>query len=380
MSQLLSPMTLRGLTVKNRTVVSPMCQYSARHGYANDWHFAHLARFGIGGFGTVIFEATAVTPEGRISYGDIGLWEDAQAAPLARIVDFLHTQGAAAGIQLGHAGRKASSALWWRGSFNETDAEKATVAFEEWQPVAPSAIRHSDGPSGHKMPRELTEADMDAIRAAFVAAAVRAEAAGFDLVEVHAAHGYLLDQFLSPVGNKRTDQFGGSRENRMRFPLSVVEAVRAVWPEDRPLLVRISAEDAIEGGWTLEDSLVLSAELKRLGVDMVVCSSGGFEGAQVRPAALYQVPLARAVRATGMATMAVGLITKPEEAEGIVAQGDADMVALAREAMDDPNWPLHARAALGGLDDPYAEWPVQCGFAVRNKDRALGLRGFAESK
>ena len=378
MSKLLSPFTLRGTTFKNRVVLSPMCQYSARHGIANDWHFAHLARFAMGGFGTVVLEATAVTPEGRITYGDLGIWEDGQVGPLARIVDFLHSQGAAAGIQLAHAGRKASSAVWWRGSFNETEAEKPAVGFEDWQPVAPSAIRHSDGPFGHKTPRELTVADMDAISAAFVAGAKRADKAGFDVVEVHSAHGYLLNQFLSPIGNQREDAYGGSRENRMRFPLEVVAAVRTVWPDEKPLFVRISAEDGIAGGWALDDSFAFAARLKALGVDVVVCSSGGFDGAQIKMAPLYQVPLARAVRDTvGIATMAVGLITEPTDAEGIVGNGDADMVALAREALDDPNWPLHARMALGGLDDPYAEWPVQEGFAVRNKDRSLKLRGFS---
>lgn len=379
MSKLLSPFSIRDLEFRNRVVFSPMCQYSARHGFANDWHFAHLARFAMGGFGTVILEATAVTPEGRITYGDLGLWDDNQTTGLARIAGFLKSQGAAAGIQLAHAGRKASSALWWRGSFNETEEEKLAVAFEEWQPVAPSPILHAAGPTGHKMPRELTASDMDAIRDAFVAAAKRADKAGFDLIELHAAHGYLLDQFLSPLGNRREDDYGGSRENRMRFPLSVIEAVRAVWPKGKPIFVRISASDCIEGGWTLEDSLVLAGELKALDVDIVTCSSGGFDGARIAFAPLYQVPYARAVRdKASISTMAVGLITRPEEAEAIVTGGDADMVALGRQAIDDPNWPLHARMVLGGLDDPYGEWPVQEGFAVRNKDRALKIRGFRE--
>jgi 2,4-dienoyl-CoA reductase-like NADH-dependent reductase (Old Yellow Enzyme family) len=379
MSQLLAPLKIRDLTLKNRTVVSPMCQYSARHGVANDWHFAHLARFGMGGFGTVIAEATAVSPQGRISYGDLGLWDDSQIEPLAHIVNFLHTQGAAAGIQLAHAGRKASSAVWWRGSFNETEQERAENAFEEWQPVAPTAELHAPGPVGHKMPRELMTADIDGIRDAFVASAKRAGTAGFDLVEVHIAHGYLLNQFLSPFGNKRSDQFGGSRENRMRFPLSVVAAVRAVWPENKPLFVRISAQDGIDGGWDLDDSAAFAVELKKLNVDMVVCSSGGFAGAQLNIRPGYQVPFARSVRqAADIGTMAVGLITDPQQAEAIITNGDADMVALGREALDNPNWPLHARMALGGAEDPYTEWPIQEGFAVRNKDRSLGIRGFAD--
>ena len=375
MSRLLSPLTLRGVTLKNRVAVSPMCQYSARQGFANDWHFAHLARFAMGGFGTVIFEATAVVPEGRISYADLGLWDDGHIAQLAHIVGFLHGQGAAAGIQLGHAGRKAATPLWWRGGFTETEAEKPLVGFEDWQPVAPSAVPHAPG---HKLPRELTPAELDAIRDAFVAAARRADAAGFDLVELHAAHGYLLNQFLSPVANHRQDAFGGALANRMRFPLAVVRAVRQAWPQAKPLSVRISAEDGIEGGWNVADSQIFAGELKQLGVDIVTCSSGGFDGARFALGPGYQVPLARALKhGAGVATMAVGLITQPAEAEAIIAAQDADMVALAREALDDPNWPLHARMQLGGAEDPYAEWPRQAGFAVRNKDRALGLRGFA---
>ncbi|MCP4316642.1 MAG: NADH:flavin oxidoreductase/NADH oxidase [Hyphomicrobiales bacterium] len=380
MSELLSPFKIRDLSLKNRVVLSPMCQYSARRGYSNDWHFAHLARFGMGGFGTVIFEATAVSPEGRITYGDLGIWEDGQAQSLTRIVDFLHGQGAAAGIQLAHAGRKASSALWWRGSFNETEEEKSQVAFQEWEPVAPSAILHAEGPTGFKMPGELAPEDMEKIREAFVAGAARADEAGFDIVEVHAAHGYLLNQFLSPIGNRRRDAYGESLENRMRFPLSVIASVREVWPERKPLFVRISAEDGIEGGWTLEDSLVFAEELKKLAVDIVVCSSGGFDGARFNIGKNYQVPLARRLRKeAGMGTMAVGLITKAQDAEAIIAGGSADMVALAREALDDPNWPLHARMMLGGAEDPYAEWPVQEGFAIRNKDRSLQIRGFSKS-
>jgi 2,4-dienoyl-CoA reductase-like NADH-dependent reductase (Old Yellow Enzyme family) len=369
MSQLLSPVSFRGVTFRNRLVVSPMCQYSARHGLANDWHFAHLARFALGGFGAVIVEATGVVPEGRITYGCLGLWEDAQIAPLARIVAFLKSQGAVTGIQIGHAGRKASTPLWWRGAFNETEAEKPGVAFESWQPVAPSAVAHMDHPD-YQVPRALTLEEVQALPGHFAAAARRALVAGFDLIEIHGAHGYLLDQFLSPVANKRTDAYGGSRENRMRLLLEVVEAIRAVWPAEKPLFLRLSVQDAIAGGWTVEDSVVLAGEVKARGVDLIDCSSGGFAGAGVVPAPGYQVPLARALRASGIATMAVGLITTPDAAEEVVASGAADLVALGRTALDDPNFPLHARRVLGETD-VYAQYPRPTGFAVRLRDQAL---------
>lgn len=372
MSPLFTPLTLRGLTLKNRLVLSPMCQYSARHGAANDWHFAHLARFALGGFGTVTVEATSVTPEGRITYGCLGLWSDAQTAPLARIASFVKSQGAAAAIQLGHAGRKASTPLWWRGAFDETEAERREAAFEHWQPVAPSAIAHMDHPD-YQVPRALDAGELPGLVAAFAAAARRAAQSGFDIVEIHAAHGYLLNQFLSPVANRRADAYGGSRERRMRFPLEVIEATRAALAADRPLFMRLSVQDAIEGGWTVEDSVVFAAEARALGVDLIDSSSGGFAGAALVPGPCFQVPLARALRAAGTPTMAVGLITTPEEAEGIIARGDADLVALGRQALDDPNFPHHARAALEP-GDPYSHWPRPTGFAVRNRDRALGRR------
>lgn len=377
MSMLLSPLSLRSITLRNRLVVSPMCQYSAVDGFANDWHFVHLGRFAAGGFGLVVMEATAVVPEGRITYGDLGLWSDDQMAPLRRIVAFLHGQGAAAGIQLAHAGRKAATALPWRNGFDETEAEKPAVGFTEWQPVAPSAEIHGEGGT-FKVPRALDRAEIEALPAAFAAAARRALDVGFDLVEVHAAHGYLLNQFLSPLANHRTDEWGGSRENRMRLPLAVVEAVRAVWPADKPLFVRISATDAHPDGWSVEDSIVFARELKARGVDVVDCSSGGFSGASIKPGPAYQLPLSAAVReGAGIATMTVGLITEPAEAEAAVAEGKADLVALARAALDDPNWPLHARATLAGEGDPYAAWPKQAGYAVRNMDRVLKTGAFA---
>ncbi|HBV55265.1 MAG TPA: NADH:flavin oxidoreductase / NADH oxidase [Rhodobacteraceae bacterium] len=379
MSKLLEPVTIRGVTMRNRAVLSPMCQYSARHGVANDWHFAHLARFAMGGFGTVIVEATGVVPEGRITYGCLGLWDDAQVGPLARIASFLAAEVAVPGIQLGHAGRKASTALWYRGAFDETPEERMAGAFEEWEPLAPSALMHAaePGPSGFKRPRAMSAAEIEALPGQFAAAARRALRAGFKFVELHMAHGYLLNQFLSPLANHRTDEWGGSRENRMRLPLAVVREVRSVWPEDLPLAVRISTVDAVEGGVTVEDSIALARALKAEGVDVVTCSSGGFDGARFSVGPGYQVAHARAVReGAGIATMAVGLLGAPEEAEAVIAEGAADFVALGRPALDNPNWPLHARFALGGCEDPYGEWPKQEGFAIRNMDRALKARMF----
>ena len=374
MSQLFSPATLRGLTLRNRTVVAPMCQYSAKDGFANDWHFVHLGRFAIGGFGLVILEATGVTAEGRISYADLGLWKDEQIAPLARIVDFLHAQGAAAGIQLAHAGRKASTPVTWNTDILSTEAGRASVGYTEWTPVAPSAEAHSDEP-GFSLPAELDLPGIAGIVQAFVAAAIRAEQAGFDTVEIHAAHGYLLNQFLSPLANKRTDQYGGSRENRMRLPLEVVKAVRAVWPMDKPLLVRISVSDNHPDGWQVEDSIVFAKELKALGVDAVDCSSGGFHGGQIKSVASYQVPFAKAVRdGADIPTVAVGLISEATEAEAILTSGEADFVALARGALDDPNWAVHAKLQLGS--DQYDLWPNQT-KRVESLDRSLGRRAFA---
>jgi len=372
MSLLFSPIAIAGLTLKNRAMVAPMCQYSARHGYTNDWHLVHLGRFALGGFGLVMVEATAATPDGRISYGCPGLWEDGQIEPLKRIVSFLHANGSAAAIQLAHAGRKASSPLPWRNGFDETEAEKAADAFESWTPVAPSAERHM--PS-YKLPMALDEEGMARVVEGFAAATRRARDAGFDVVELHSAHGYLLNQFLSPVANHRDDRYGGSLENRMRFPLQVAEAVRASWPRGKPLFARVSITDWIAGGWTVDDSIVYAGRLKDRGYDLIHCTAGGFDGAKPPLGACYMVPLSEAVRhGAGIATAAVGLITGPAEAEAILQSGQADLVAIARQALEDPNWAVHARHDLGGADDAYAYWPKQAGYAIRNKDRALGLR------
>jgi 2,4-dienoyl-CoA reductase-like NADH-dependent reductase (Old Yellow Enzyme family) len=380
MTKLFSPFSLRELTLRNRTVVSPMCQYSARQGYANDWHFVHLGRFALGGFGLVILEATGVTPEGRISYGDLGLWEDGQIAPLQRIVEFLHAHGARAGIQLAHAGRKASTAVPWRKEVPADAEGRAAIGYEDWTPVAPSAIRHSEVNPDYKLPTALDRAGMDRVRDGFVAAARRADAAGFDVIELHGAHGYLLNQFLSPLANQRTDEYGGARENRMRFPLEVVEAVRAVWPADKPLFMRISTSDNHPEGWQVADSIIFVRELKARGVDLVDCSSGGFEAASIDLKPLYQVPFARAVRAgADLPTMAIGLIDAPRDAEAILEKGDADLVALARQALDDPNWPLHAQMALTPAETAYALYPPQAASRIRDRDRALHRGPFVEA-
>ncbi|MGN6684524.1 MAG: NADH:flavin oxidoreductase/NADH oxidase [Devosia sp.] len=372
MSLLFSPLTLRELTLRNRAVVAPMCQYSARHGVANDWHFVHLGRFAMGGFGLVILEATGVVPEGRISYADLGLWADEQVGPLRHIVDFLHQEGAAAGIQLAHAGRKAATPIPWRRDFNETEAEKVELAFEAWTPVAPSPIIQPTTAPGYTTPREMTLDDIAATVEAFAAAARRADAAGFDVVEIHGAHGYLINQFLSPIANHRTDAYGGSRENRMRFALEVARAVRAAWPAHKPLFMRISATDAAEGGWDIDDSVVLVEELKPLGVDVIHVSSGGVAAYALTPGPLYQVPLAQAIKRTGVTTIAVGLIDNPKDAETILETGEADMIALARGALEDPNWAIHAHHELDGAQ--YDLWPKQARDRIRGKDKVLGIR------
>lgn len=372
MSELFSPITLRDVTLRNRTVVAPMCMYSSIDGFANDWHFVHLGRFAIGGFGLVIVEATGVVPEGRISYADMGLWKDEHIAPLARIVDFLHTHGTAAGIQLAHAGRKASTSVEWRGADElQTEEQRKAVGYEHWVPVAPSAESHDPNDDDYQVPTALDAAGIQRVIDGFADAAIRADKAGFDTVEIHAAHGYLLNQFLSPLANHRTDEYGGSRENRMRLVLEVTEAVRAVWPASKPLMARISASDNAEGGWTIEDSVVLARELKARGVEVIDCSSGGFAQGRIKPEANYQVKFAQQVKAEGdILTMAVGLLGDVDGAEQIIARGKADFIALARGAMDDPQWAAHARRALDGS---YDNWPVQT-VRVQSRDKVLGVR------
>jgi len=346
MSRLFEPLTLRGATARNRIWVAPMCQYSAVDGMPDDWHLVHLGARAVGGAGVVLTEATAISPEGRISPQDTGIWNDEQAAAWARVVAFVQGQGALAGMQLAHAGRKASSRRPWEG--------RGVVMPEEggWTPVGPTA----DAFPGLANPAALDEEGLAKVRADFVAATRRALTAGFDVVEVHAAHGYLLHEFLSPLSNTRTDGYGGDLAGRMRLVLEVVEDVRSVWPDDKPLLLRISASDWTDGGWTVEDSVALSKEAVVRGVDLVDCSSGGNVLATIPVGPGYQVPFASAVRSgAGVPTGAVGLITDPEQAEQVLAGGHADVVLLARELLRDPHWPLHAAAALGAD----VAWPVQ---------------------
>ena len=348
MDHLFAPWRQRGLELKNRIVVSPMCEYSSQDGFANDWHFVHLGSRGIGGAGLVFTDASAVTPEGRISPDDLGIWDDRHIAPLRRIVDFLHQHGARAGMQLAHAGRKGSTFAPARG--------EGAVPLEQggWTPVAPSALRFAPN---YPLPRELDAVGIAAVAAAFAAAARRALAAGFDVVEIHAAHGYLLHEFLSPLSNRRQDGYGGSLENRGRIVAEVTSAVRAVWPEERPLWLRISATDWAPGGWDVEQSVALVRRLAPLGVDLVDCSSAGnVAQAQIPVGPGYQTAFAARIRReTGTATGAVGMIVAPAQADAIIRSGQADVVLLAREMLRDPYWPLRAARELGQT----AAWPVQ---------------------
>jgi len=345
---LFTPLKLRDVELRNRIFLSPMCQYSAVDGVSTDWHLVHLGSRAVGGVGLVIAEKTAVVPEGRITPGCTGIWNDAQVRAFAPIARFVSAQGAAPGIQLGHAGRKASCAPPWDGGNPLTAAEGA------WRTVAPSAVPFAPG---HPEPHALTPDEIETLVARYGEAARRAAAAGFQVVEIHAAHGYLLHQFLSPLSNRRDDPFGGSLENRMRFPLAVARAVRRAFPSSLPVFVRISATDWVDGGWDLAQSIAFARCLKEAGIDLVDCSSGGAApDAKVPVAPGYQVPFAAAIRReAGIATGAVGLITEPEQAERIVAGGEADAVLLARELLRDPYWPLHAARALG-VDVP---WPRQ---------------------
>jgi 2,4-dienoyl-CoA reductase-like NADH-dependent reductase (Old Yellow Enzyme family) len=359
---LFQPLELAQLTLKNRIVVSPMCQYSAQGGVPNDWHLVHLGRFALGGAALVFAEATAVEPEGRISYADTGLYNDEQELAFARIGRFLHQQGAAAGIQLAHAGRKAGTRVPWEGGGPAGPGDP-----ELWTPVAPSARAFSES---YPVPSELTLADLERIKRAFVRGAERALRANFDVVEVHAAHGYLLTEFLSPISNHRSDAYGGERAQRMRFPLEVIEAVRGVWPASRPLFVRISSVDGTEGGWSLDDSVAFSHELRGLGVSVVDCSSGGVSPSTAtvpNPLQLgYQVPFAARIKhEVGIATMAVGRINDAELASSIIGRGSADLVALGRQLLDDPNWPLHARERFLPESIGDSAYPRQVGYAVK---------------
>lgn len=340
-SSLFSPLHIRDVVLRNRVVVSPMCEYSSRDGFASDWHMVHLGSRAVGGAGAVLTEASAVTAAGRISSADLGIYSDDHVEPLARIFRFIEAHGAVPGMQLAHAGRKASTAEPWKGGGPVSPADGG------WEPIwAPSAIPFREG---WQVPWAMPVTEIQGVARAFAAAARRLLRAGGKIAEIHAAHGYLLHQFLSPLSNHRDDEYGGSFDNRTRIVRDVVDAVRSVWPERLPLWVRISATDWTEGGWTIDDSVALAAQLGPRGVDLIDCSSGGNVASAVIPLGPgYQVPFAEQIRRdTGLATGAVGLITEPLQAEAIIRDGQADVVLLARELLRDPYWPLHAAKTLG---------------------------------
>jgi 2,4-dienoyl-CoA reductase-like NADH-dependent reductase (Old Yellow Enzyme family) len=345
---LLEPFAIRGVSLRNRIVVSPMCQYSSVDGAANDWHVVHLGTRAVGGAGLVFTEAAAVTAAGRISPQDLGIWKDEHIQGLSALVKVIKANGAVAGIQLAHAGRKASVARPWEGG------QQLGLDQGGWSTVAPSALPFKPG---ERSPGALTAADIRDTVQAFVAATARAVTAGFEVVEIHAAHGYLLHEFLSPLSNVRTDAYGGSFDNRIRLLCEVAQAVRGSWPSNLPLFVRISATDWADGGWDIEQSIELSRRLAPLGVDLVDCSSGGLvPGVRIPVAPGYQVGFAARVRReAGVASGAVGLITEPGQANGIIASGQADIVLLARQLLRDPYWPLRAARELGATP----AWPAQ---------------------
>lgn len=347
MSKLLSPLTIKQITLRNRIVMSPMCQYSATDGFANDWHMVHYGSRAVGGAGLIIQEATAVQPEGRISPGDLGIWSDNHIPALKKIVNFIHDHGAVAGIQLAHAGRKASCALPIDGG-KQLDEKSAG-----WQTVAPSDIPFV---KEDRKPVPLTVGGIRKVVDDFTKAALRAKEAGFKIVEIHSAHGYLLQEFLSPLSNHRTDEYGGSFENRVLLLKQVVESVKSVWPYENPLFVRISSTDWTEGGWTIDDSVKLAVVLKDLGVDLIDCSSGGnIFNARVPLGPGYQTPFSEEIRKTGILTGAVGLISSALQAESILNENKADLIFLGRELLRNPYFPLRAAKELA--DD--SDWPVQ---------------------
>ena len=373
-SMLFSPLSLRGVMLANRVVVSPMCQYSAYEGHINDWHRTHLASFAMGGAGLVFVEATAVERRGRITHGCTGLWSDGQIEGMRDLVEVIHSHGAIAALQIAHAGPKANTNRPWEG-YRPLGPAQAALGEYSWESVAPTAEPTDEG---WRVPRALTGDDFPVILDAYRRATRRAEAADFDVLEVHGAHGYLLPCFLSPLANHRNDAYGGDLAGRMRFPLEVAEAVRAEWPEEKPLFYRTSAVDGVDGGLTMDDTVVLAEQLKTRGVDVLDCSSTGIRGATAVSGGVpkvegYQVPYAARVCAeVGLATMTVGLIRRPEHAEEIVANGSADLVALSRELLRDPFWPLHAAEALG-VDPEMALWPEQYGWWLVRRKHSEGF-------
>lgn len=369
---LFQPLALRGLETRNRIVISPMCQYSAHDGHMDDWHLVHLGRFAIGGAGIVFTEATAVQKRGRITHGCPGLWSDSQIPGHARVAQFALRNGAIPAIQLGHAGRKAGMQRPWfgNGPLNQTDIDRGDMP---WTPVGPSALAAAEG---WPMPHILSNDEIACLIDDYVSAARRALAAGYKIAEIHGAHGYLVHSFLSPLSNMRSDKYGGNLAGRMRLALNVAEAVRAVWPNDLPLFFRTSAVDGVPQGWSLEDTVVLAGELKRIGVDVIDCSSGGGQttstaatnGIQKRQPG-FQVGYAQRVRKdAGIKTMAVGLITHPRQAEDILSQKHSDLIAIGREALVDPMWALNAARNLG-YDTQFETWPEQSGWWLAGRQK-----------
>jgi 2,4-dienoyl-CoA reductase-like NADH-dependent reductase (Old Yellow Enzyme family) len=348
MPNLFSPIKIKNIELKNRIVVSPMCEYSSTDGFANDWHLVHLGSRAVGGAALIITEATAISPEGRITYGDLGIYKDEHIENLKRITDFVHQHGAYIGTQLAHAGRKASHELPWLGGKQIQNQPNG------WETFAPSALPFADGETA---PTVLDKAGIEKVKADFKAAAKRALAAGFDLIELHGAHGYLINEFLSPLSNHRTDEYGGSFENRIRLLLEVIESVQQVWPKENPLFVRISTTDWTEGGWTADDSVALAKVLINKGVDLMDCSTGGnVATAKIPVKPGYQVEFAEKVKQeSGLLTGAVGMITEPKQADEIIQEGEADLVIMAREFLRDPHFPLRAAHVLG----QETKWPVQ---------------------
>ncbi|NKB37052.1 MAG: NADH:flavin oxidoreductase/NADH oxidase [Gammaproteobacteria bacterium] len=373
---LFTPLKIRGLEFPNRIVISPMSQYLSVDGLANDYHFAHLSRFALGGAGLIFTEATAIEARGRRTHGDLGLWNDRQIENLKRISSFLHGQGSLSGIQLGHAGRKASERRPWHGEtpVNGEDLEQRNEA--PWTAIAPSSLEYAEN---WHVPKAMTEDDIRLLKENFRTATLRALEADFDVIEVYAAHGFLLHQFYSPVSNIRTDEYGGSFSARTRLLIEVAEIIRSVWPDDRALFFRLSACDWLDNGWQLEDTIKLARQLKTCGVDLIDCSSGGIGGLQSQqkiplgPA--FQAGLAAEVREKAeIMTMAVGLIWEAEVANKIILEEQADLVAIAREALNNPNWPLHAAAELG-LDGDYSFWKPQFGWWLNKRERLFKYLG-----
>ncbi len=375
MVKLFEPLALRGVTLRNRLVVSPMCQYEAVQGFSTPYHAVHYGKFALGGFGLVMVEATAVSAQGRITHGDLGLWDDTQIDGLAGIAKFLRQHGAAPGIQLAHAGPKASMQRPYHGDGPLTEADIARGDLP-WPVVSASAQAVG---TGWLVPTALDHDGIRQVKADFLAAARRALVAGFEVIELHCAHGYLLNSFLSPLTNHRGDEYGGDLQGRMRLPLEIAEELRQFWPADKPVFVRISAVDSARAGATVEDSVAFARELARIGIDVVDCSSGGIGQRYEHPGGYgYQIPYAERIRSeTQLKTMAVGLIVNPQQAADIVAQGQADLVAIGREALKEPNFALRAEQALGAAKEttPFDNWPPQIGWWLNGREHRLRQLG-----